>query len=198
MNCQTSHIHIRIYTRTLGALSNIEHNHKIKFNRCRCKMSLLIFGARINKKHLIKLNANILSICGRYRSTEAAAIQNDEIKSSASEDVSYPKILDLSPRACKEREQIAWHEEVKKLNTIEEKLIKVNIPKYYGWQMMHLTDKHFAYNTLPYVQHYTRTQFEDGLPKEWTKHSPEQLDAIVEGIKEHIEDVILFHHQEYR
>lgn len=139
-----------------------------------------------------------MSICGRYRSTEAAAIKNDEIKSSSSDNVSYPKILDLSRQACKERKKIAWHEEVKKLNTIEEKLIKVNMPKYYGWQMIRLTDQQFPYNTLPYVQHYTRTQFEDGLPKEWTKHSPEQLDAIVNGIKEHIEDAILFHHKGYR
>lgn len=72
------------------------------------------------------------------------------------------------------------------------------MPKYYGWQVMLLTDQKFPYNALPHVQHYTRTQFEEGLPKEWTKKTTEQLDGIVSGIKEQIEDAILFHAQEYR
>lgn len=155
--------------------------------------------SRINKKHLIKLNANILAVCGRHRSTEVAASENDEIKASVAESsVVYPEIHDESSKGRRKREKIAWHEAVKNLNTIEEKLIKVNIPRYYGWQMMMLTDRDFPYNTLPYVQHYTRTQFEDGLPKEWSKHSTEELDAIVNGIKDQIEDAILFENQGYR
>lgn len=128
----------------------------------------------------------------------ATVNEQDETKPNATEAAIYPEILDLSVKECRKREKIAWHEEVKKLNTIEEKLIKVNMPKYYGWQMMMLTDQDFPYNTLPYVQHYTRTQFETGLPAEWCKYSAEQLDAIVISIKDQIEEAILFHKQGYR
>lgn len=161
-------------------------------------MSLAILWTRINKNQLIKLKTNVLGLCGRHRSTEATITESDDGKSTATERVTYPPILDMSAKARRIRRKIAWHEEVKNLNTIEEKLIKVNMPRYYGWQMMMMTDKDFPYNALPYVQHYTRTQFEDGLPTEWSKHSPEQLDAIVNGIRDQIEDAVLWHHQGYR
>lgn len=61
-----------------------------------------------------------------------------------------------------------------------------------------MTDQRFAYNTLPYVQHYTRTQFEHGLPNEWNKHTTEELDSIVNGVKDQIEETIAFHHTGYR
>lgn len=154
--------------------------------------------SRINKKHLIKLNGNILALAGRHRSTEAATSESGNAESAVAKRVTYPEILDLSPKERRKRQKIAWHEEVKKLNTIEEKLIKVNIPRYYGWQVMSMTDQRFAYNTLPYVQHYTRTQFEDGLPNEWKKHTAEELDAIVNGVKDQIEETISFHHTGYR
>lgn len=161
-------------------------------------MSLSMLCSRLNKKHLIKLNANVLALLGRYQSTDAAVSENEEKKVTVAKRAVYPEILDLSRNASREREQIAWHEEVKKCRSIEEKLIKVNMPKYYGWKMMMLNDHSFPYNSLPYIQHYTRTQFEDGLPTEWNKHTTEELDAIVNGIRDQIEDAILFHYQGYR
>lgn len=154
--------------------------------------------SRMNKKHLIKLNANVLALFGRYQSTEAVISENDEKNVTVAKRANYPEIVDLSKTASREREQLAWHEEVKNCHTIEEKLIKVNMPKYYGWKMMMLNDKKFPYNSMPFIQHYTRTQFEDGLPKEWNKHSTEELDELVNGIKDQIEDAVLFHYQGYR
>lgn len=73
--------------------------------------------SRINKKHFIKLNANILALGGRYRSTEAAVVsENDESAANGNGEVAYPEILCLSKKAEQERARIAWHEEVKKLN----------------------------------------------------------------------------------
>lgn len=161
-------------------------------------MSLSMLCTRINKKHFIKLNTNVLTIFGRNHSTDTSINKNDEIKLNASERVTYPEILDLSAKARRKRERIAWHEEVKKLNTIEEKLIKVNMPKYYGWKMIMLNDKQFPYTSLPRIQHYTRTQFEEGLPKEWNKHTIEELDTIVNSVKEQIEETILYENFGYR
>ena len=42
----------------------------------------------------------------------------------------YPPILDLSRLAKNERKRVEWEEEVKKLTTVEEKLIKINMPRF--------------------------------------------------------------------
>lgn len=159
------------------------------------KMALAILWTRINKKQLIRLNTNVLGLLGRHQSTDATVSENVEAPSTVAERVEYPPILDMSRKARRLREEIAWHEEVKKLQTIEEKLLKVNMPKYYGWRTIVLNDKSIPYNALPYIKHYTRTQFEEGLPKEWCKHSPEQLDAMVNDVRKHIEDALVHHHR---
>lgn len=42
----------------------------------------------------------------------------------------YPPILDLSRLAKYERKRVEWENDVKKLKTVEEKLIKVNMPRF--------------------------------------------------------------------
>lgn len=158
-------------------------------------MALAMLWTRIDKKQLIRLNRNVLGLLGRHQSTEATVSENAEVQSTETKRLEYPPILDMSKKAKLLREEIAWHEEVKKLNTIEEKLIKVNMPKYYGWRAIVLNDKSIPFNALPYIKQYTRTQFEEGLPKEWCKHSPEQLDAMVNDVKKHIEDALVHHHR---
>lgn len=149
----------------------------------------------IAKKHLIKLNGNVRILCKRYESTEVTTTNTNNAVVTP---VKYPEILDLSPEETKKREDFAWYEAVKKCGTIEEKLIKVNMPKYYGWQMMMMTDKMIPYNALPYVQQYTRTQFERGLPSDWCKRSTEELDAIVNDNIGQLEEAIAFEYQGYK
>lgn len=133
----------------------------------------------------------------RCQSTEAAEINSTSENVSDAEPV-YPPILDLTRKKIAERKKIAWHEEVKNVKTIEGKLIKVNMPKYYGYQMLKLTDDKFRYNCLPYIQHWTRTQYEDGIPSGWCKRSTEEIDGLVNSVKELVEDAILFQYQECR
>ncbi|PSN41370.1 hypothetical protein C0J52_19119 [Blattella germanica] len=90
----------------------------------------------------------------------------------------YPPILDTSYKERMRRKFIQWHEDVKSLNTVEEKLMKINMPKYYGWQSSILKEGIIDYNMLPLVQHITRThllEFND-LPK---SHSENEVNEVL-------------------
>ncbi|XP_026845884.1 28S ribosomal protein S30, mitochondrial [Drosophila persimilis] len=69
----------------------------------------------------------------------------------------YPPIRDLTHKALKRREANDWHEEIRKVPTVEEKIIKVNMPRYYGYKVVDFNDNKIPYNALPVTQHYTRT-----------------------------------------
>lgn len=93
----------------------------------------------------------------------------------------YPEILDTSQEAKLLRKKQSWHEEIKTLTTIEEKQIKINMPRYYGYKVVALGDSRIRYNSRPMVQHYTRTLFEkmDKLPG---PIESEQLNSLVKAI----------------
>lgn len=126
-------------------------------------------------------------------STESLPAQQNAVKKAE-----YPPILDVAPKAVADREKLAWHTEVKNLNTIEEKLLKVNMPYYYGLRTTPLENDEYHYNCLPYFQHWTRTQYEDGIPETWCKQTTEQIDLFVAAVKEQIIDAIAFQYGGYR
>lgn len=94
----------------------------------------------------------------------------------------YPEILETTPEARRLRQKQSWHEEIKNLWTVEEKQIKINMPRYYGYKVIALDDTRVRYNSLPMIQHYTRTLFEkmDKLPG--AVESQQQLDSLVKAI----------------
>lgn len=112
--------------------------------------------------------------------------------------VEYPPILDVSKKAVRTREKISWHDQVKAVQTIEEKLIKVNMPYYWGLRTIPLQNDEYHYNCLPYFQHWTRTQYEDGIPETWSKQSPEEVDRLVALVRAEIVDAIVFQYGSYR
>ncbi|XP_076258668.1 mitochondrial ribosomal protein S30 [Rhynchophorus ferrugineus] len=69
----------------------------------------------------------------------------------------YPPILDLSFEKRLERKKEVMHEEIKKVKTVEEKQIKLNMPRYYGFKTYVLLEEMIPYNDLHFVQHITRT-----------------------------------------
>lgn len=93
----------------------------------------------------------------------------------------YPEILDQSHEAKVLRKKQSWYDKIKKLETIEEKQIKINMPRYYGYKVVALNDTRIRYNSLPMIQHYTRTLFErtDKVPE--TLES-EQLNSLVKSV----------------
>lgn len=99
----------------------------------------------------------------------------------------------MSFKGRKRRQREAWYEEIKALETVEEKLFKVNMPRYYGWRLLLLKEDKIPYDTLKYTQYITRTHVmkETGLPSYYNNViSTEKLDSIVEAIKSNIVDDI--------
>lgn len=64
-----------------------------------------------------------------------------------------PKFIDLTDKTQKTR-----HDKIQSIETIEEKIIELNLPRYYGFKCLMLSDR-FPYNPLPYVQFCTNTEF---------------------------------------
>lgn len=147
---------------------------------------------------MINVNRQASAIVRRWQSTEAPSKSVPQTSSERAESPEYPEILDLNRDAVRVRKRLAWHEEVKEVKTIEEKLIKVNMPKYYGFQMMVMKEELLPYNCLPYIQHWTRTQYQNEIPKSWNKLSDEEVDKLVDLIKDRIEESLHFQYAECR
>lgn len=49
--------------------------------------------------------------------------------------VEYPPILDNSYKSKINRKTLEWRKKIEKISTIEEKLIELNIPRYYGYKV---------------------------------------------------------------
>lgn len=155
-------------------------------------MALLIFARKFDKNLIRKVKGSSFRYCSSTASTSAGENVPETLPK-----VEYPPILDLSKKAEKEREKMAWHQEVAKVQTIEEKLLKVNVPYYYGLRTIPLNDQ-YVYNCLPYMQHWTRTQIEKELPGDWYPQSAEEVDALVNNIREEFIEAILFQYEGYR
>lgn len=153
-------------------------------------MALSLFSSKFHRNVTSRLNPGI-SLLKRYYAAQGA-VEKREKK------VDYPPILEMSRKAVKDREKMAWHEEVKKLNTIEEKLIKVNMPAYWGLRTTPLENDEYHYNCFPYFQHWTRTQYEVGLPSSWFKHSAAEVDGLVNNIRDQVIEAISFQYQGFR
>lgn len=156
-------------------------------------MALLIFARKFDKNLIRKVKDSSFRYCS---SATTSTIPSENVPETVPK-VQYPPILDMSKEAVQDREKIAWHDEVKKVQTIEEKLLKINVPYYYGLRTIPLNDQ-YVYNCLPYMQHWTRTQVEKELPGDWYPHTAEEVDALVNNIREEFIEAILFQYQDYR
>lgn len=157
------------------------------------KMALSFVGKKLDKNLITRLNSRV-TLFKKHYATENAVEKSPILK----EKVSYPPILERTKKAQKEREKIAWHEAVKNVKTIEEKLIKVNIPAYWGLRTTPLENDEYHYNCFPYFQHWTRTHYEDGLPNGWFKRSTEEVDGLVNKIRDQIIEAVTFQYHGYR
>lgn len=151
-------------------------------------MALSMFCTKANRNAFIKFKPILVTF-----NRKCSVAQNlTDVPAPKAE---YPPIVDLSEAAVKERKKIAWHNQVKNLNTIEEKLIKVNMPYYYGLRTTPLVNDEYHYNCLPYIQHWTRTQIENGLPADWCKRPKEEIDGLVNKIRDDFIEAVMFQHQ---
>lgn len=105
----------------------------------------------------------------------------------------YPPILDMSIQGKKLRERESLHKKIQEINTVEEKQIALNMPRYYGWKCVILNEDKVPYNAMPLIQCYTRSHFIpiNTMP-DFYKETEEIADSVVKEIKSSIEDAIAF------
>ncbi|CAL7945468.1 unnamed protein product [Xylocopa violacea] len=111
------------------------------------------------------------------------------------ENAIYPPILDLSRIARIKRKREAWYDKIKKLETVEEKLFGINMPRYYGWKGLFLEERNILYDSLVHAQYITHTHvINDGkLPEFYNSViTTEQSNAMVQNLKHRIENLIIF------
>ncbi|XP_052752185.1 28S ribosomal protein S30, mitochondrial [Galleria mellonella] len=144
--------------------------------------------------HLYKMHRKITNLkkilIRRY--SQAALLDQNEY----TETPEYPPILDMSLKARKLREREKLHEKIKNVNTVEEKQIALNMPRYYGWKCVMLHEDKVPYNAMPMIQCYTRSHFIpiEKLPPTYTE-SALTAEIVVKEIKNLVEDAICIEHE---
>lgn len=98
----------------------------------------------------------------------------------------YPPILDLSREKMLERKKEAVYDEIKSVKTVEEKQIKLNMPRYYGFRSYMVSEDEIYYNDLSFIQHITRTHIikNKGLPDYYNTIETDNIAEIRNGIEE--------------
>lgn len=113
----------------------------------------------------------------------------------------YPAIEEVGFKARLLRRRLATYEHIRQLGTVEEKLLALNMPRYYGFKCLMLRgdDSQIHYDSLPLVQHSTRTVFEEGaLPEAVYGPLREQALGYVEAIREDVQQAVVFETIGYR
>lgn len=117
---------------------------------------------------------------------------NSVINNEYTKTPNYPPILALDTKNVYCRDRDLKLDKIKRLGTIEEKLIGINMPRYYGWSSLILNEGNFPFNILPFVQHITRTDikelekfpFSSGLSKN-------EMDNILNKIRPQLKEAII-------
>lgn len=123
----------------------------------------------------------------------SSALPDDEYTNTPQ----YPKILDLSHKERLKRKKLSEHDAIKAVKTVEEKQIKLNMPRYYGFKRYVFHEDKINFNALPLVQHITRTHLieSDDLPG---FYSDVNVDLFCERIKNQAEEAILLEYEGYK
>jgi small subunit ribosomal protein S30 len=108
----------------------------------------------------------------------------------------YPPILDVSYEARERRKRDDWHEKIRSLKTVEEKLFEINMPRYYGWKPIMLFEESIPYNSMSFAQHVTRTHFREfkDVPR-YSTDLEEESQKLLEQVKPWIEDALVFEYK---
>lgn len=144
-----------------------------------------------------KLLFNAVAKYGKPKKYSISAVKEIKDENQNTVEPEYPPIIERSRNAKKKKKWQAWYDQIQSLKTVEEKLFKFNMPRYYGWKSVLLDEYYIPYNSLAHAQHITRTHImkEPGLPSYYNGViSNEQLDNILQSVKSNIEDNIVFEH----
>ncbi|XP_076230748.1 mitochondrial ribosomal protein S30 [Calliopsis andreniformis] len=120
------------------------------------------------------------------------------IKFDETRKVEYPPILDLSKEGRLRRNRETWSQKIKKLETVEEKLFGINMPRYYGWHSFSIKEGNIPYNSLSHAQYVTRTHVvnDHKLPEFYNNLSTFEEYDVLRYVRKSIEDLIAFEYQD--
>lgn len=136
------------------------------------------------KMSLIRLNKTWASgVVRRTRAFSSAVPQENEEYTATPQ---YPPILDLSFESRMERKLQAKYDAIKNVKTVEEKQIKLNMPRYYGFKCYMLFEDQIPYNSLALAQHLTRTHLihQENLPDYYKDIKVENTENLPKDIQE--------------
>lgn len=113
--------------------------------------------SRISKLNIVK---RVSSQCRTLSTVAKHETSVAERESEYYDEPPYPPIREFPPKftdkvADTKRKRI---EKIKNVETIEEKIIELNLPRYYGFKCLMMSDR-LPYDSLPYVQFCTNTEF---------------------------------------
>ncbi|KAF5295977.1 hypothetical protein FQA39_LY12749 [Lamprigera yunnana] len=142
--------------------------------------------ARINVQYLQKTLKS-----SRFYTTVVSTIEDEYTKVPQ-----YPEILDLSREQVKKREYQAYYNTIRAVKTVEEKQIKLNMPKYYGFRCYMLYEDFIPYDNLNLVKHITKTHLivNNELPLQVEIDTKVDLNSL----KKDIEEILLLSYDGYR
>jgi len=102
----------------------------------------------------------------------------------------YPQITDTSVEARRQRTKEEWHDEIASLPTIQQKLMEINMPKYYGYWSCQMNSSKHNLNALEFVQYATRTHVMNDLPEEYYAQEKTEAEKILPMIRDQVEGLI--------
>lgn len=143
---------------------------------------------RLPRKGLVKYKTSCTFFNKCSQRTNSTSSGNEEYTASPQ----YPPILDLSPISTYKRERDFKLDKLKRIGTVEEKFLGINIPRYYGWSSLMLKEGSYPFNFLPFVQHITRT---DVIPVEKLPFasvlSQSEFENVLRTIKPQLQEAII-------
>lgn len=138
------------------------------------------------------LNTSAIKTVAATKAAVKTVVEHEEYEKEAK----YPAIKELSFRSNLLKRRTQWYDHIRDLGTVEEKLLAINQPRYYGYKSVMLNDKSFGYNSLPFIQHSTRTSLDTdgGLStlQVYRHHSEEEVQKLVDDLKADVLDAIQF------
>lgn len=119
-------------------------------------------------------------------------------EASRNEAIPYPPIEDVSKEAIRAKKKQEFRDKIRKCPTIEEKIIQLNMPRYYGYKCLMLENNDFPYNPLPFVQYVTKTDFQVLAEKITNEEEAKTVDTYLNLIKSDVQDAIEFEIDAYK
>lgn len=97
----------------------------------------------------------------------------------------YPELQPIIPK-------FTWPDEIRDLPTVEQKIFKMNMPRYYGWKCTMLHERPFM-QSLPFLRMVTRTHMierSDSLPNAYLPYESAAT-YLAQQLKAEVEDALL-------